>query len=210
MAKVYNRVGRLIQTRLGYQICVKCNKEKSFSEYSENIKGYFGFNFRCIECTLERAKESYYKNQGATRKKRLLKDKPGVYDKYGRLVQTIEGHKICKMCNTEKPFDQFDKRSIGTFNLAVNCKPCALIRRREIYQRNADHYRRVSREWHHNNKEKSCKMHRDWSSRQSSTLSDSYISNAVKRRVVSDLEVPPEIIEVARKLLLLNKVIYRK
>ena len=67
--------------------------------------------------------------------------------------QSIEGHKICKKCFIEKPFDRFVKHRSKRFGLDDTCKECVAEKGRIFRDENKEKIRREKQEYYFSNKE---------------------------------------------------------
>src|SRR5688572_25994814 len=89
----------------GTKVCIKCNMEKSLTEFHKNNTKKSGHQSSCNICTNIRAKE--YRRKYASLKTREEKDK-----------------KVCYHCKVEKNILEFSKDRSRKDGFNVECKNC--------------------------------------------------------------------------------------
>jgi len=93
------------------KVCIKCKKDKSFSQFSKDKNGKLGLKSQCKTCVSERGKQKQ------------------------PIVLTLEQQnvitKVCTGCNIEKNYDEFYKDKNGKFGLQSECKTCQSERQKQ-------------------------------------------------------------------------------
>lgn len=131
--------------------CSTCNNIKAMSEFNKDIMAKDGFCNQCKACiklyrqrTFDHRKEyrqEYYKDL-------LSKERETV------------SHKICSMCNIEKPASEFWKSKHNPCGLYSSCIECKS--KSEKSPERMSVRLKNQKEWKKNNLEKARKWHNNW------------------------------------------------
>lgn len=84
--------------------CARCEQSKETDRFKSLKTAKDGLNSWCIDCQIE------YRNTHVPNKPKLIAEK--------------EGHKVCRRCATEKPFQEFSGNKKIKSGLNSWCKAC--------------------------------------------------------------------------------------
>jgi hypothetical protein len=87
--------------------CPTCKVEKTTDQYNKNKTRKDGLQRECRECNHNHHNKHYHNKKSPRLKENLQPN-----------------HKICSECNSELPFEQFNKLKLGRFGLRSTCRMC--------------------------------------------------------------------------------------
>lgn len=102
--------------------CSKCKKNKSFLEYSKNIRTRDGLQLKCKNCCKQYREYNKLKN-------------------LNKAITIIES--LCSKCNITKPISEFSPKKNGPNGIEYWCKPC----KRKYAKKYRDTYIEDAREY---------------------------------------------------------------
>lgn len=166
--------------------CTRCNKTKNVREFHKNpriTKTNHGLRTYCKKCDLEQQRERRKKNK-----------KFAWFIESGEIVT----EKKCGICEESKPFNEFNPDFKSKYNLSGKCKSCRSIELKIHYKKNTSRYKKRCNSWRITNRDKIIN-------------SDAYmVIQLTKKTVLDKSDITPELIELKRKTLQLQREINKR
>lgn len=118
----------------GHKVCVGCDTEKPFADFTKHSASKDGLNPRCRLCTQ------------AQNNARCAANPP-----VARVHEDLPASKVCRGCHVDKPLDDFTLHKICKYGRNSRCRECTQSENNARRADNLEHVREQDRNRYHSN-----------------------------------------------------------
>lgn len=120
----------------GHKVCVGCDTEKPFADFTKHSASKDGLNPRCRMCTQAENNAKSAANRESV-----------------RVYPDIPPSKVCAGCHVDKPLDDFTFHKVGKYGRNARCRECTRAENKASRDADPEATREYGRQRYHNNPE---------------------------------------------------------